>query len=743
MRMTIFAKLALGFGTVLMIVALTGGLVLWNVRLLCATDEHVRDRVSFNELALTYRHAAQEATLGASQLAAGNTIGEQRIREGLAGMRESRAQLETRLSGDAALLELRELERVEKLTAVATDRVVASVRAKSPPKIVQQELAFLSARADALILRLEALFDDTRAEVDASMAFSRTIGARVQTQTAYALAACVLFAMLVSALVFRSITRPLSRLDAGVRRIAEGHLEETIAVTSRDEIGQLTRAFNDMTAGLRRAMTALDVRNQDMRVVLDHVHQGLLTMTRDGKVSVERSAMVARWLGELEQGVTFWDHLAHRDPELAAKFQFGWEAVLEDVLPLELTLDQMPKRVLLDGRHLELEYRPIFEDEILTKVLIVISDISDRVARERASAHEREVMAMFSAIQRDKQGFLDFVAEGTALVDSLVRADAGTDRVVLKRQLHTLKGNSSIFGIASIASTCHELETRLADNDGALPRAEIERLQGRWTELGQIIASVAGDSSTRIEIDDEEFTAILNAIVSGTPRSSIARMIAHWRMERVQHRLGRFAQQARRLAEQLGKAPLQVRIEDGVTRLPRNVFVSFWGSFVHAVRNALDHGIEPPQERAACGKSEPATITLSTRIVGQEVAIEIADNGRGIDWDRIAAKAREHGLSADTEDERVQALFADGVSTAQALTDVSGRGVGMAALRDACAKLAGHIVIQSSRGEGTCISFRFPLQVMSDDTVVEVASLPTSETIAPMPLRKINVVIPR
>jgi two-component system, chemotaxis family, sensor kinase CheA len=91
----------------------------------------------------------------------------------------------------------------------------------------------------------------------------------------------------------------------------------------------------------------------------------------------------------------------------------------------------------------------------------------------------------------------------------------------------------------------------------------------------------------------------------------------------------------------------------------------------------------------------------------------------------------------------VQALFADGVSTAQTLTDVSGRGIGMAALRDACAKLAGHIVIQSSRGEGTCISFRFPLQVMSDDTVVEVASLPTSETIAPIPLRKVNVVIPR
>lgn len=605
---------------------------------------------------------------------------------------------------------------------------------------MQQELAFLSARADALNLRLEALFDETREEMTASMEFSNAIGARVQAQTAYSLLGCVLAAMLVSGLVFRSIARPISRLDAGVRRIAAGNLEEIIPVTSRDEIGQLTRAFNEMTAGLRRAISALDARNRDMRVVLDHVNQGLLTISRDGHVSAERSAMVEKWLGSIEPNATFWGHLEAHDPNFAGTLKLGWEAVLEDILPLELTLDQMPKKAVINGRHFEFEYRPIHEGQTIGSLLIVMSDVSDRIAREKASAHEREVMAMFRAIQRDKQGFLDFIAEGSELVTALVGANETTDRVLLKRQIHTLKGNSSIFGITSIANTCHELETMLAENDSTLPAAEVEQLRERWSELGHIIASLVGESSMRIEIDDDEFTAILDAIVRGESRRTIARMVANWRMERVQRRLERFAEQARALGERLGKAPLQVRIEAEVARLPRNTFVNFWSSFVHAVRNALDHGIEPPAERAESGKTGPALLTLSTRIIDGEFAIEVADNGRGIDWQRIAAKARERGLPASTEDDLVQALFSDGVSTAQALTDVSGRGVGMAALRDACAKLAGRIVIQSARGEGTRMSFRFPPQVMTEDTIVEVSTLSSVTSMAPTALlRRVSV----
>jgi two-component system chemotaxis sensor kinase CheA len=729
--MTILAKLGLGFGAVVTTFGLTGALILWNLQLLRSADAHVRDRVSFNEIALEYRHGAQDASLGAAQLASGNAMGEQRISEGTASMKRSRLSLRSRINSQAQRDEVHELERVENLTVAATEHVASLVHAKSSPQLVARELAFLSARADALNLRLEALFEETREEVEATMLLSDAIGSRVQLQTRYSLLACFMVSLLVSVLVFRSIARPLAKLDEGVRHISAGDLAHVIPVTSKDEIGALTRAFNEMTLGLRKAMTALDGRNHDMRVVLDHVNQGLLTMARDGSVTAERSAMVGKWLGEISSETTLWAHFEALDPRFASALQINWEQVLDDFLPLELSLDQLPKTAQISGRHLEVEYRPIFEAAAISKLLVVISDVSDRVAREKARAHEQEVLAIFQAIQRDKQGFLDFFAEGTELVASCSRPRADSDLIMFKRQVHTLKGNSSIFGIISVATTCHDLETRMIDEPGATSFPEIEALRARWDELAKIVEKLVGESSTRIELDDDEFAEILEAVVKGRSRRELARMVANWRMERVQHRLTRFAEQARVLAARLGKAPLMVRVESSGMRLPRNAFQNFWRALVHAIRNAVDHGIEGPEERARSGKTEPALLTLSTRVVGEELAIEVADNGRGIDWLRIAEKAREHELPAETQEDLVQALFWDGVSTADAVSDVSGRGVGMAALRDACVRMAGRIVIESPHGQGTKMSFRFPLQIMSDETIVELNGMAIANSLLP------------
>jgi two-component system, chemotaxis family, sensor kinase CheA len=730
--MNISAKLALAFGAVVGTFAVAGMLIFWNLALLRSADAHVRERVSFNELALEYRHGAQEASLGAAQLASGNAMGEQRLREGTASMKSSRLLLAARSSNAAGRSEVLELERVEKLTIAATLRLAALVRSKSPQLLIDQELAFLSARADALNLRLEALFDETRDEVDTTMALADAIGTRVQAETGYALLVCVLFSVAVAMLVFRSIAGPLARLDDGVRRIGAGNLDYLIPVTSKDEVGKLTRAFNDMTVSLRSAMSALDGRNRDMRLVLDHVNQGLLTMTREGVVSGERSAITDKWLGPVPAQTTLWGHLQARDALFADTLQNSWEQVIDDFLPLELTLGQMPKVAVVSERHLEFEYMPIWEGARIDKLLVVISDVSERLARERDRAHQEDVLRIFQAVQRDKQGFVDFFAEGTALVSALTRVDANTDFVVLKRQIHTLKGNSAVFGIMSVAKTCHELETRMAENATKhVELEELEQLRVRWGELTAIVLKLLGDDALRIEIDDDEFVGILDALVKGRARREIVRMVAAWRVERVQTRLNFFAEQARELAARLNKAPLLVNVESNGLRLPRGTFANFWMNLSHAIRNALDHGIEPAAERVQHGKSGPGTLTLSTRLIDDELAIEVADNGRGIDWPRIAAKAKEHQLPANTPEELVQALFFDGLSTASAVSDVSGRGVGMAALRDACAHLGGRIVIQSTPDEGTRMSFLFPRQLMFDETVVELTTRPIANSLPP------------
>jgi two-component system chemotaxis sensor kinase CheA len=163
------------------------------------------------------------------------------------------------------------------------------------------------------------------------------------------------------------------------------------------------------------------------------------------------------------------------------------------------------------------------------------------------------------------------------------------------------------------------------------------------------------------------------------------------------------------LASKLGKGPIDVALEvDDGLRLPGEHWGRFWTSFVHAIRNAIDHGLEAPHERRAAGKHERARLTLRARRHGDELAIEIDDNGRGIDWAKVAARARTHGLPDATRDDLVEALFHDGFTTRDTATEVSGRGVGLSALRHECVSSGGYVSITSRDGAGTTLGFRWP-----------------------------------
>src|SRR5262249_38937059 len=129
----------------------------------------------------------------------------------------------------------------------------------------------------------------------------------------------------------------------------------------------------------------LGQRNRDMRLVLDNVNQGFLTMSLNGVLAVERSAIVSRWLGPSMAEQTFAAYIGHRDRAFAEAFQLGWEVLLEGLLPLELCLDQLPKRLRVDERELEFTYHALQETSganltlhgLPQGLLIVINDITE------------------------------------------------------------------------------------------------------------------------------------------------------------------------------------------------------------------------------------------------------------------------------------------------------------------------------------------------------------------------------
>ncbi len=203
----------------------------------------------------------------------------------------------------------------------------------------------------------------------------------------------------------------------------------------------------------------------------------------------------------------------------------------------------------------------------------------------------------------------------------------------------------------------------------------------------------------------ERLTAILSDV-----RDAITRM----RMQRIETLFGAVPRLVRDLAGELGKQVL-VDLEGGNVELDREMIETIRDPVTHLIRNAIDHGIEPPAERLAAGKREAGLLTLSAHQSGNTIAIVVSDDGRGLDEEKIAAKAMATGLITAAEraalgrDTLLQLIFAPGFSTAEAVSTVSGRGVGLDVVRQNLEKVGGSITVSSQPGRGTLFTLHIPL----------------------------------
>jgi hypothetical protein len=216
--------------------------------------------------------------------------------------------------------------------------------------------------------------------------------------------------------------------------------------------------------------------------------------------------------------------------------------------------------------------------------------------------------------------------------------------------------------------------------------------------LDQIEGFLGDDHGIRI--DEREFQTLVGELRSHTDHDAVLSLVQSFHDEPTRNPLNRLGIQAVRVAQQLRK-PITVSTADNGLRLPATRFEDLWLSAVHMVRNAVDHGFESVDARLAADKDPTGTITLSTTMVGEDLVIACNDDGGGVDWQRVADKARARGLACSTHDELVDALFSDGLSTRDEVSDWSGRGVGLSAVKAAVTALGGSVRVASTPGVGT------------------------------------------
>ena len=266
---------------------------------------------------------------------------------------------------------------------------------------------------------------------------------------------------------------------------------------------------------------------------------------------------------------------------------------------------------------------------------------------------------------------------------------------------------------------------RAASQESSSIRVAVSKVDQIINQVGELIITQAMLSQLTQTLDNANHDALLNCVAQMERNTrELQESVMSIRMMPMDYVFSRFPRLVHDLGSRLDKE-IELTLKGGSAELDKSLIERIIDPLTHLVRNSLDHGIEAKAQRIAQGKPGTGNLTLSAEHHGGNIVIEVTDDGAGLNREKILAKARSQGMSiSDTlsDDEVWMLIFAAGFSTAESVTDVSGRGVGMDVVRRNILAMGGHVEVQSRQGKGTTVRILLPLTLaILDGMLVRVA----------------------
>lgn len=594
-------------------------------------------------------------------------------------------------------------QRFDRLMAISVGEQEDSLRALRRQVLEEvQQAAHTRRQVQASAVALREGVAEVQRGVGQMVASLEQEGARATSRARWVAWLAGLAALLACAVA-------LQRIRGSVQELHQSNQElERLQANLREANQTLEQKVEERTEALAH-------RERGVRHLLNGLGEGVVQISTSGELGQERSRALVEWFGEHDGQSPAWAYFFPEDEDQQIFFEMGLEQMADDIMPFELCLEQLPTRVQRAEQTLELRYRPVHSAQggELEGLLVIVSDISDRLEAERAHRKAQEFQKLVAHILKDQSGFLRFLEDGTSLLAELEHAKTPEQ---LKMPLHTLKGNCGVYGAGEMADLCHHLEDRLEESrqEGEprlLTPQEHQELHQTWDQMVERTSVFCGqEDKDLVNIPREE----LRAFIQDVDHMGIPPQIMHqaegWLLEPASDHLKRLALHAQRIAGQLGKQ-VEIQVQDNGVRTSPGFAEEIWVELVHLVRNALDHGIEPPEERQAQSKEPAGHLLLETDLRdGEALTITIYDDGRGIQWERLAEKARLAGLPWEMQEDLINVMFNAGVSTRDQVSTMSGRGVGTTAVKEACERMGGRVEVESIDKRGTVMTLVIPLQ---------------------------------
>lgn len=521
------------------------------------------------------------------------------------------------------------------------------------------------------------------------------------------------------------LTCPMLHKDGVVGVISVFNTINGQRFSAADE--QLIRIFADQasialinTLKYAKLEKIIDERTSTIRTILDHVQSGFFLIDSNLVVEQGYSQSCKSLLGEkFADGYPVSKFLYGDKPKDQTEFM-GWKKncshfdstctqVFDDMMPESVTLGQVPNKIIKGDQYLSLQAKAVRNSENKIKsLLFTVNDVTELAQTELENSQNRALLK----ILKYRSSFEDFVAESFRQISDL---KTNSDQIARRSILHTLKGNSYSFGLSTLALKIHDFENALRISD-----KQIEEIESWLTDFLQKNFHIL-DIDPNNRTSEPEFTVtetqlndMQNEFATLTSLSLVNETLERWqakiREEPFKQFIMPFIEPLTPLAKRLGKE-VKIVIEGGNTRVDHKYLLPIFQPMVHLLRNAIDHGIEPPFAREGKDPTGRLTLTMERTDV---YSLTVQDDGGGIDSKKLRQKAVEKSILTQekanslSETEALLLIFQQGLSTSEEVSDISGRGVGMGAVKEAIEQVGGTIQIESQVGKGTKFRIRIP-----------------------------------
>ncbi len=451
-------------------------------------------------------------------------------------------------------------------------------------------------------------------------------------------------------------------------------------------------------------------RTEQINTILNHAQSGFLLIDEKSKV---KDGFTSSCQSILRTALEVGDCLPERlslHPHLKLQFKLAVEQVFQGDLPPEVALQQLPARFAMGDHVIGLQAAAVRgkASEGVHAVLLTINDVTDLVAAEVGLKRS----GILIRILEDLDAFRIFLDDFILDIQGALKAVQNKDLETLRTTLHTMKGNVASFGLIDLVAQLHEMEDHADIKASDIQNAAEYMRQFLKQYHAMLHLDFDRPNNYSFRIEDAELERLQRSLAPIAPPLVMNRLetwLKSMRSLQLKSYTAPLISLAPRVAEQMHKK-VSLELEGAEIKVDK-AYGPFLATLNHLIRNAIVHGIEEPDLRG--GKPEQGIIKISFVLTTNGgLQIEISDDGQGLDATIIRSKAHALGLitkDADmTESEIYGLIFNPKFSTADSVSELAGRGMGLAAVAKAVQELNGQFKVSTVRHQGTRFSFNLP-----------------------------------